>query len=211
MSYVHDIHLDLDYDPAAFAAAVEDIRTLFRRAELPVVGPTSRPATTPVLEDDFIGFNGINRDCTCDPDAPWYHSRDEYCVFVGCGAFGSGPNDDGGQPFVMDLTRGPLRGASPSRGRHWFDCKTRRQPYDLAVMLAMVPLKHHLGEQVDLLTKGAWSLWEVRNSLIASGRRGWSTASVVALYEHVFPERAPVRNILSHEAMSGTGDRRSEE
>ena len=200
MSYVHDMHLDLDYDPAAFAAAVADIRTLFRRSELPVVGPTGRPATTPVLEDDYIGFNGINRDCTCDPHAPWYHSRDEYCMFVDCGAFDPGPNNDGGEPFVMDLTRGPLRGAPRSRGRHWFDCKTRLKPYDQAVMLAMIPLKRHLGEQIDLYTKGSWPMWEVGDSLIAVGRSGWSSSSVVALYEHVLPERAPVKNILSHEA-----------
>ena len=199
MSYVHDIHLDLDYDPAAFAAAVADIRMLFRRTELPVVGPTGRPATTPVLEDDYIGFNGINRDCTCDPHAPWYHSRDEYCTLVGCGTLYPGPNNDGEQPFVMDLTRGPLRGAPRSRGRHWFDCKTRLKPYDQAVMLAMIPLKHHLGEQIDLHSKGSWTMWEVSDRVMVSGRRGWSTSSVVALYEHVFPERAPVRNILSHE------------
>ena len=199
MSYVHDIHLDLDYDPVALAAAVADVRTLFRRTELPVVGPTGRLATTPVLEDDQIAFNGINRDCTCDPDAPWYHCRDEYCMVVGCGAPDPGPNNDGGQPFVMDLTRGPLRGAPRSRGRHWFDCKTRLKPYDQAVMLAMIPLKHHLGEQIDLHTKGSWAMWEVRDLVMVSGRRGWSSSSVVALYEHVFPERAPVKNILSHE------------
>ena len=64
MSYVHDILLDMDFDRAALAAAVEDIRTLFRRTELPVVGPSGRPGTLPVLEDDFIGFNGRNRGCT---------------------------------------------------------------------------------------------------------------------------------------------------
>ena len=55
MSYVHDIHLDLDYDRNAFAAAVEDIRTLFGRSDLPVVGPSSRPGSQPLLDDDFIG------------------------------------------------------------------------------------------------------------------------------------------------------------
>ena len=83
MGYVRDIHMDLDYDRAAFAAAVADIRTLFRRCELPVVGPSGRPGTTPVLDDDFIGFNGINHDCTCDPHAPGYHGL-QTCWLAGC-------------------------------------------------------------------------------------------------------------------------------
>ena len=61
------------FDRTAFAAAVADIRTLFRRAELPVVGPSGRLGTLPVLEDDFIGFNGRNQGCTCDPEGPRYH------------------------------------------------------------------------------------------------------------------------------------------
>ena len=76
MSYVHDVFLDMDFDRAAFAAAVEDIRTLFRRAELPVVGPSGRPLTPPILEDDFIAFNGRNRGCTCDPEGLHYHNWD---------------------------------------------------------------------------------------------------------------------------------------
>ena len=202
MGYVHDIHLDLDYDPAALASTVADIRPLFRHPELPVVGPTGRPGTTPVLEDGYIGFNGISHDCTCDPHAPWYHSLNRDCMVVGCTGAGPGPNNDGGQPFVMNLTREPRWGIDTIDGRYWFDCKTRRKPYDQAVMLAMVPLKHHLGEQIELHTKGIWSLWEVRDSVMTSGRGGWSTSSVVALYEHVFPERAPVRNMLSYEAMA---------
>ena len=43
MGYAHDIDMDLDYDRAAFAAAVADIGTLFRRSELPIVGPSGRP------------------------------------------------------------------------------------------------------------------------------------------------------------------------
>ena len=83
MSYVHDILLDLDFDRAAFTAAVADIRTLFRRAELPIVGPSGRPGTMPVLDDDFIGFNGVNQNCVCDPGDPDYHSPED-CLGARC-------------------------------------------------------------------------------------------------------------------------------
>ena len=200
MGYVHDIHLDRDFDRTAFASAIRDIRELFRRSELSVVGPSGRPGTTPVLDDDYIGFNGTNHDCTCEPDAPWYHSHWD-CLFVGTNCFAAIPNNDGGQPFIMDVAREPRRTVWTSDDRYWFYCKTRRKPYDQAVMLAMIALKHHLGEQIELDTKGSWHLWVVDNSLITSGVPGWSLRSVVALYEHVFPDRAPVQNILSYEGM----------
>lgn len=78
----HGLHprhiLYIDCDRTAFAAAVSDIRTLFRRAEFPIAGPSARPGTTPVLDADFIGFNGVNQNCVCDPD---YHGLDVgwYC------------------------------------------------------------------------------------------------------------------------------------
>ena len=197
MSYVHDILLDIDFDRAAFAAAVEDIRTLFRRAELPVVGPSGRPGTLPVLEDDFIGFNGLNHGCTCDPEGPGYHDWSP-CRFGAC--WGTFVNHvDGGSPFVMDLKPDRPWGVSTFEGRYWFDCKTRRRPYDQAVMLAMIALKYRLGEQVDLETKGTWDFdWKRPvGQLLRSA--GWSSSSPVDLYEHIFPERAPVQNILSIE------------
>ena len=200
MAYVHDIKLDMDYERSAFAAAVADIRTLFRRTELPVVGPSGRRGTLPVLEDDFIGFNGRNRGCTCDPEDPHYHDWDP-CWFGRC----SGPffdDGDGGSPFIMDLKPDRPWGRSVMEGRHWFDCKTRRRPYDLAVMLAMIALKHHLSDQIDLHTKGSWGLWTITGGLFA-WFAGWSSSSAVELYEHVFPDRAPVQNILTSEGEGG--------
>ena len=197
MSYVHDILLDIDFDRAAFAAAVEDIRTLFRRAELPVVGPSGRPGTLPVLEDDFIGFNGRNQGCTCDPEGPRYRDWSP-CRFGAC----SGPlldDGDGGQPFVVDLKPDHPWGVSTLEGRYWFDCKTRRKPYDLAVMLAMIALKYRLGEQLDLKSRGRWAIEWNRTGGLFERSAGWSSSSPVDLYEHIFPERAPVQNILSIE------------
>ena len=101
----------------------------------------------------------------------------------------------------MDLKRESRRKLSTLDDRYWFDCKTRRKPYDQAVMLAMVALKHHLGEQIELHTKGSWYRWTDDDPL--STWDGWSSSSVVALYEYVFPERAPVKNILSYEAYAG--------
>ena len=51
----------MNIDRTAFAAAVADIRELFRRSELRIAGPSGRPATMPVLDDDLIGFNSVNR------------------------------------------------------------------------------------------------------------------------------------------------------
>ena len=197
MSYVHDILLDMDFHRTAFAAAVADIRTLFRRAELPVVGPSGRLGTLPVLEDDFIGFNGRNQGCTCDPEGPRYHDWAP-CWFGLC----SGPfldDGDGGQPFVMDLKPDRPWGVSTLKDRYWFYCKTRRRPYDQAVMLAMIALKYRLGEQIELETKGSWDFDWNRPPGLFLRFPGWSSSSPVELYEHIFPERAPVQNILSVE------------
>ena len=187
---------NLDFDRSAFAAAVGDIRTLFRRTELPVVGPSGRPATLPVLEDDFIGFNGINHDCTCDPEASDHHGLLP-CWSAPCHP--ARPMNDGGSPFWMDLRSERRRHTWTSRGRYWFDFPTRRNAYDQAVMLAMVALKHHLGEQVEMHSKGMWSRWQFPDSFLFAWGAGWSSSSVVSMCEHVFPDRAPVRNILTSE------------
>ena len=197
MSYAHDLYLDMDFDRAAFADAVDDIGTLFRRAELPVVGPSGRPLTLPVLDDDFIGFNGRNQGCTCDPEDPRYHDWAP-CRIQRC----SGPfldDGDGSSPFVMDLKPDRPWGVSTLGGRYWFDCKTRRRPYDQAVMLAMIALKHHLAGQVDLRSRGRWDIEWKRTGGPSARSAGWSSSSPVELYEHVFPDRAPVQNILSVE------------
>ena len=200
MGYAHDIYIDRDFDRTAFSAAVRDIRELFRRSQLPVVGPSGRPGTTPVLEDDFIGFNGTNHDCTCDPNAPWYHSHWD-CLFVGTDCVAAIPNNDGGQAFIMDVAREPQRTLWMPEDRYWFDCKTRRKPYDQVVMLPMIALKHHLGVQVQMLSKGRWDIeWSIGGGPLdwLVGRR---RPGPVDIYTHVFHDRAPVRNILCREGM----------
>ena len=59
---------------------------------------------------------------------------------------------------MMDLKPPRPYGISTSRGRYWFDCKTRRRPHDLAIVLAMIALKHRLGEQVGMHSKGMWEI-----------------------------------------------------
>ena len=44
MDYLHFIRISKDFDPLTFAAAVEDVRTLFRRTEATVAGPKGIPA-----------------------------------------------------------------------------------------------------------------------------------------------------------------------
>ena len=192
MGYVHDIHLDIDYDPAAAA----DIRTLFRRAEPPIAGPSGRPRTTPDLDDSHIGFNGINRNCVCDPSDPDYHGLED-CLNAICLSDRRGDNSY--QPFEIDLKSTRRWRSSKQRDSYWFDCKTRRKLYDQAVMLAMIALKHHLGDQVEMHSKGRWDIeWSF-------GGGPWDRfvgrelPGPVDIYEHVFLDRAPVANILASE------------
>lgn len=151
MGYCHHIRLDMDLDRDGFAAAVADIRALFRHAVPLAVGPSGRRATIPTLNDDFIGFSGINHSCTCDPDSQHYHS------FRHCLSCVDPFNNNGGTPFVMDLKPHLPNEISTSRTRYWFACRTWRRPYDLAVMLAIIALKHRLGEQVEMRSKGKWN------------------------------------------------------
>ena len=196
MGYAHDIFLDLDYDRAAFAAAVADVRALFRRSELPVVGPSGRPGTMPVLDNDFIGFNGVNQNCVCDPGEPDYHGLEE-CLNDSC--WSSHRGDGSYQPFVIDLKPGRLYGPSELRGSLWFDCKTRRKLYDQAVMLAMIALKHHLGVQVEMHSKGRWNIEWGHGGGPWDRWVGRKLPGPIDIYEHVFPDRVPVANILSSE------------
>ena len=184
MGYAHDIELHRNFDREAFAAATADIRTLISRLEIPLAGPTGRPGTLPVVEADYIAFNGLNEFCTCDPEDPKYHS-DRRCRWK-CGR---GYNDCG-QPFVIDVRPG-IALSRWHRDRYWFDCKTQYKPYDLAVMVTMIALKHHLGESLVMYSKAAWA-------------GGWNYSrrhhgGAVGVYEHVFPERTPVQNILDQD------------
>ena len=196
MSYAHSIYLDLDFDRAAFAAAVSDVRTLFRRSELQIAGPSGRPATMPILDDDFIGFNGVNSSCTCDPGGPDYHGL-RSCRHTTCRA--THFTNDCGQPFVIDLRPDRPHGISELRGRYRIDCKTYRKPYDRAVMLAMIALRHHLGAQAEMNSNGRWSVEWGHGSGPWDGLTGRRPPGPVDIYEHVFPDRAPVANVLAHE------------
>lgn len=206
MTYAHDLFLDPDFDRSAFTAAVDDIRTLFRRTELPVVGLSGRPGTLPMIEDDVIAFNGINHDCNCDPQAPDYHDLFPCWPSTRCSPVN--PRNDGndwGAGFWMDLRSESAHTSQLWWGKLWFEFATRRRAYDQAVMLVLVALKHHLGGQAEIHSKGIWSMWQYPNDFLFAWGPGWSrTSSVVSMYEHVFPERAPVQNILTREG-NGAG------
>ena len=187
MGYAHDIDLDRSFNRKAFAAAAADIRTLLSRLDIPLVGPTGRPWTMPVIEDDLIAFNGVNYSCICDRKDPEYHIF-KRCY---CGEERDWSGNGYGQPFVVDVRPGAYLHMYPDTDYYWFYCKTRRKPYDLAVMVSMIALKHHLCEQIVMYSKAAW-------------QGGWKYApghpdGAVGVYEHVFPERAPVRNILDQD------------
>ena len=192
MGYAHDIHLDGEFDRTAFAAAVEDIRTLIRRSEIEVVGPWGRPDTMPILEDDHISFNGVNYNCICSPEAPEYHCPRRWCA-VECTV----RRDGSAQAFTADVR--PDAPLSPfHEGLYWFDCKTHRLTYDPVVMMAMIALKYHLGDLVVMRSKGRWEReWGAYcRRPGGSWRQGRGHPNAIETYEHVFPARAPVRNIL---------------
>ena len=194
MSHAHDILLYRDFDRAAFAAAVEDIRTLISREDIDLAGPSGRPGAKPILNAELIGFNGVNNRCRCDKSDPAYYDYERFCPAIcrdrrrdlwSCG-------DDSQQSFYVDvrpdqpqaLFQDVVPEGLPVRhsGSYWFDCKTRYRPYDLVVMLAMLALKRHLGASAVMTSKARWA-------------GGWKGGGV-GVYERVFPERAPVQNIL---------------
>lgn len=195
MIYGYDIELNLDFDRAAFNDAVEDVRTLMRRSEAPVAGPSGKPSTLPILEHGMIEFNGVNHGCR--RPAPEFEKRigrctgecnPEYYRFV--------YDDDSHQAFIVNVNHNRYidRIGMGSPVVSWFYCNTRYKPYDKAVMLAMLALKRHLGDSISLKTKASWG-----NFGGISDSEKPVPNSPLAIYEHVFPDRAPVKNILDFE------------
>ena len=204
MGYAHDVLLDKNCDPAAFAAAVEDVRTLTRRIEIPIVGPSGRPTSRPTLEDSCIEFNGVNFGCVCPGDIE--EGRGLLDCSKECFTKPNGfskARDESYQPFCVRLMPEPgvfsrkLYRMPNGRFGDWFDCKTRRRPYDLLVMVSLIALKHHLGEAISVYSKATWpGAWSV-------GPGGFWSANpslgAIQVYEYVFPDRAPVQNILDND------------
>ena len=98
MGHGHDIHLDGEFDRTAFVASIEDIRTLIRHSEIGVAGSWDRPDTLPILEDDYMSFNGVNYNCICSPEAPEYHCPRRWCA-VECTVW----RDGSAQAFPVDV------------------------------------------------------------------------------------------------------------
>ena len=204
MGYVHDIYLDKECDPVAFASAVHDVRTLISRIEIPVVGPSGRPYSKPILKDDRIEFNGVNYRCVCPPEVDEDEELDRriFCRYREC-ITDTAKNDDSGQAFMIRLNPGQSSFGSrfthilPSgKHGHWFDCKTHYRPYDLLVMVSLLALKHHLGDEISVMSKSTWGGWLYGSSGFWSTK---PTKGAVEVYEHIFPDRAPVANILDEE------------
>jgi hypothetical protein len=79
---------------------------------------------------------------------------------------------------------------------YWFDCKTGRKRYDMLVMVSLIALKHHLGEAISVYSKAGWPWeWSVGPGSFWSGN---TTPGAIQAYERVFPDRAPVQNILDN-------------
>ena len=150
MGYGHGMYLDKDFDRAALDAAFKDIRTLIQRTEIKVVGPEGRPNSLPIVEYDRIEFNGVNYNCVCDkgdseelcPRECWVENRrDRSCV-----------------AFSVDVRSEELALHRLYGNAYSFDWKTNRLPYDKMAMMAMIALKHHLGDSVIIDSKGRWNI-----------------------------------------------------
>ena len=76
----------------------------------------------PVLEDNYIGFNGINRTCVCDSDD---HGLED-CLNASCLSDRRG--DDSHQPFEIDLESDRRWRPSKPPTSFGFSCKTNRSP-----------------------------------------------------------------------------------
>ena len=67
-------------------------------------------------------------------------------------------------------------------------------------MLAMIALKHHLDDSAEMTSKGRWVIeWGAGYNWSSDLEPHRIPKGAVEIYEHVFPDRAPVRNILSEE------------
>ncbi|MXY68661.1 MAG: hypothetical protein F4Y47_08875 [Acidobacteriia bacterium] len=90
--------------------------------ETPLAGPTGRLETLPVVEDDFIAFNGVNHSWVCDPENPEYDTL-KYCSWR---KEGNRSQNDNWHPFVVNVGPGVQRRAYPRADYYRFDCKTRQ-------------------------------------------------------------------------------------
>ena len=70
-------------------------------------------------------------------------------------------------------------------------CKTERKPYDAIVVACLLVAKHHLGAAIEVSSDGNWED-EWLNGAYED------TQSGVKVYEHIFPDRAPVANPLDN-------------
>ena len=194
----HGVKLHRDFDRHAFAAAAQDIGTLLRRSEIAVAGPSCRPGSQPILEDDLVAFNGINHDCICETDTLAYGYVDlhpDACYKC------EDNRDHSCEPFVIDVREGGLHPDRWNGEWYSFSFKTRWYPYDRAVMLAMLALKHHLGDSVAMDSIGGWYAFNEQGRRIRTpGSRlfGKRQPSAVQIYEHVFPDRAPVQCVVEN-------------
>lgn len=194
----YDIDMYLDFDHAAFNAAVEDVGTLIRRSEAPVAGTSGKPSTLPILEDEIFELNWVNRSCRCP--APKLEKRIKRCR-GGCNPeyYRVVYDDDGYQAFIVNVNdnRYILCIGLDSTFVHCLYCSTCYKPYDKVAMLAIPELKQHMGASISLKTKASWSKFGV-----GSYSENPVPNSPLAIYDHVFPDRAPVKNILDFDVGS---------
>jgi hypothetical protein len=106
------------------------------QAPLIVAGPLGEGR--PELSDETVGFNG----------GGWAEVRGR-------------PVDLGGETFRLDRQFEPEAWDEPDeRGWYFESCKTRQQPYDLAVTASLVRLAHRFPEGVEIGSDGEPEDWQ---------------------------------------------------
>lgn len=92
----------------------------------------------PLVAVPLAGFNGTGQPVI----------RDDAIEFNGVGRKGL-------EPFVIHRVEFDRRG----RSVFWSFCKTEHAPYDLAVQVALIILKHHLGNAFEVCSDGTDEDW----------------------------------------------------
>lgn len=133
MGYTHSWRRELELEPKAFGAAVTDCAAVLAECRKRGIRiGDGMGEGEPLLDATAIVFNGVGAE--------------------GC------------ETFAVELSlpeRERWGGLQEGLGGLEFQfCKTRYQPYDLAVMACLLVLKHHLGRAIRIGSDGGIHDWQ---------------------------------------------------
>lgn len=176
MGYTHYWYRPMEIPLDAFRRIVEDFKKLVPELEqlmgIKLAGPLGHGE--PEIDDETIAFNGP-MDCG--------HTKKDYGVaWPDDDATGVAPDQDmmtskwfgGGllaarscsgdcshESFILKRVLEPMPWQTPDpQGRYFQFCKTAFKPYDLAVNVALIIAKRHLGDSIIISSDGGPVHWK---------------------------------------------------